>query len=279
MSRPIHVYDIKDLDGDNARVSGVVATKDGVLAVVNENHSTVHLFDSHRQHAHKFSISEYDGRNELYVVSQMGVDHKGNLACITFNGDMFRYNLNGKRIPSFVQEESSWQQILGGAPVGFTVRGTGMVALSYAHPNKICCVELDDPLTSLCTIYDDNDCDGLKHDDPFGAICFGPDGHLYVASESCILAFDKNGTICREIQMEGRLKYPESIFVSGEGHIFVADYEDNKVRVVSHDGGIVHEFGGKGKEEGCFDKPIGITVGYDGYLYVADSGNGRVQVF
>lgn len=41
----------------------------------------------------------------------------------------------------------------------------------------------------------------------------------------------------------------------------------------------IRSFGAKGKETGRLDQPRGVAVDANGYLYVADTGNHRVQVF
>ena len=44
-------------------------------------------------------------------------------------------------------------------------------------------------------------------------------------------------------------------------------------------GNFVTSFGVSGKSEGQFKNPYGITVDVDGFVYVCDYGNSRIQVF
>jgi DNA-binding beta-propeller fold protein YncE len=65
------------------------------------------------------------------------------------------------------------------------------------------------------------------------------------------------------------------------GHVFISDGYCNG-RVVEYDeqGRKVGQFGGgRGTEPGQFNNAHGIAVGPDGYIYVADRENGRVQWF
>ena len=283
LSRPVHVYDIKELDGDDARVAGVSVNRNGLVAIVNEKHKKVHLFDSNRRHLHEFSIEQEGNDNDLYITSQAWLDHKGNLMYITFDDDqIFRYNLNGKRLPPFSEMKDRHPfggLSLGPTLMGFTVSSNGTIAVSSASPKFISYYYLDESPSSLCILID-----GKKEPNSInepGALCFGPDGFLYVACVPDIYALDKNGAICREIKTQdgqGQRK-TEGLFITGNGYIFAVDYGKHEISVISPEGDLVHTFGSHGKEEGCFDQPVGISMDFEGYLYVADSANGRVQVF
>ena len=45
------------------------------------------------------------------------------------------------------------------------------------------------------------------------------------------------------------------------------------------DGTFLRAFGGFGTEPGKLIEPVGITIGADGNVYVADTGNARISVF
>ena len=42
---------------------------------------------------------------------------------------------------------------------------------------------------------------------------------------------------------------------------------------------LLHHLVSRGNKEGEFDSPFGICVDCDGFVYVCDYGNNRVQVF
>ncbi|RMD79393.1 MAG: hypothetical protein D6809_03730 [Gammaproteobacteria bacterium] len=73
------------------------------------------------------------------------------------------------------------------------------------------------------------------------------------------------------------LVFPRAVAV-GEGRIFVADWYDNSIKIFSRDGRPLATYGGTGVAPGRFK---GLTdVWYEaGFLYAADSLNGRIQVF
>ncbi|MGH1347670.1 MAG: NHL repeat-containing protein [Nannocystales bacterium] len=63
------------------------------------------------------------------------------------------------------------------------------------------------------------------------------------------------------------------------GNIYVGDLESNVVQKFSDTGEFILEFGGPGSEAGQFSGVWGMSTDSAGHVYVADSGNGRVQVF
>ena len=72
---------------------------------------------------------------------------------------------------------------------------------------------------------------------------------------------------------------PEGIFVTPDGHIYVADTGNKRVVKYDAQGAVLGVVGGAGPEAGRFQEPVGLAVGPDGNLYVADTWNQRVQVF
>jgi DNA-binding beta-propeller fold protein YncE len=64
-----------------------------------------------------------------------------------------------------------------------------------------------------------------------------------------------------------------------EGHVYVSSFHSSTVRVFRHDGRPLTAFGGPGHSAGEFACPGGLWIDSSDRLYVADSGNGRVQLF
>lgn len=64
-----------------------------------------------------------------------------------------------------------------------------------------------------------------------------------------------------------------------EGRYWVCDYDDSVVKIFSADGVALEEFGGYGTGPGEFNGAIGLALGPDGSVYVADESNYRVQRF
>jgi DNA-binding beta-propeller fold protein YncE len=63
------------------------------------------------------------------------------------------------------------------------------------------------------------------------------------------------------------------------GKIYVSSTRDSHIRIYGRDGSLLGSFGRTGMEIGEFNSPAGLWIDGTNRLYVADTNNGRVQVF
>lgn len=102
------------------------------------------------------------------------------------------------------------------------------------------------------------------------------DGSVKVVS----VGRDKTATFilaAKAAKGEALLRRPEAA-VGTADTIYVVDSELNHVAMYTADGKYQASFGRKGSDEGELRAPHGIAF-HDGILYVADSGNGRIELF
>ena len=64
-----------------------------------------------------------------------------------------------------------------------------------------------------------------------------------------------------------------------EGNVYVSSFNGSLIRIYSYDGRFLSCFGQPGQGAGEFAFPGGLWIDSSDRLYVADSGNGRVQLF
>jgi DNA-binding beta-propeller fold protein YncE len=67
--------------------------------------------------------------------------------------------------------------------------------------------------------------------------------------------------------------------VDRTGNIYVSYARDSQIRIYSPDGSLLRSFGRTGAGIGEFNSPAGLWIDGTNRLYVADTNNGRVQVF
>ena len=111
---------------------------------------------------------------------------------------------------------------------------------------------------------------------------------VYVADagRKIVRVFDTSGTQLRVIGSTGAcvMAALRDVDADRSGTIYVANYTANTVLKLSATGACLAVWGTKGTEAGQFKNPYGVRVARDPVLreqlvYVADSNNGRIQVF
>ena len=118
----------------------------------------------------------------------------------------------------------------------------------------------------------------------FNSISSDEHNNLYASSakKSCIKIFENRGDLLHSFGCDEdgimKLKCPRGVCVSGQ-YVYVSNYDDHNISVFTTQGQYVTSFGQEGKREGEFCRPWGVCVDRDGFVYVCEYGNNRVQVF
>ena len=112
----------------------------------------------------------------------------------------------------------------------------------------------------------------------------GETGNLYVGDfiRGCVHVFSNNGGEFLHSFGQGgdgvKLRSPFGVCVVGQ-YVYVASCGGHCVSVFTTEGEYVTLFGKRGSGEGDFTYPWGVCVDKDGYVYVCDANNSRVQIF
>ena len=123
------------------------------------------------------------------------------------------------------------------------------------------------------------------------AVAFGADGHVYCTDDGShtVRKFTTEGQLVLVLgipdrpadRLSGRPFHRcTHTALSPRGDIFVSDgYGNARVHKFSPDGDLITSWGDFGSGPGQFNLPHNITTDPDGWVYVADRENHRVQVF
>ncbi|MFH2120776.1 MAG: 6-bladed beta-propeller [Pseudomonadota bacterium] len=124
-------------------------------------------------------------------------------------------------------------------------------------------------------------------------IAVGRNGYIYVVDSwnHRIQKFTLEGQLVnqwgRDGTGDGDFHYPYGIAVDGSGFVYVTDSLNYRVQKFTANGQFVTKWGSKGGVDGMFGEgqslnmygPSGIAVDGSGFVYVADTGNHRIQKF
>ncbi len=136
-----------------------------------------------------------------------------------------------------------------------------------------------------------------SNDTPYGqaqftspeGIALATDGTIYVAEtlSGRIRKISPDGVVTTVFGAEGaddEIKLPHRLSIGPEGGLFLTDAGNNRIVRITEEGDVL-AVAGNGEpgdadgpvNEAQFRFPIGIAVGRDGTIYVADSGNHKVR--
>lgn len=111
-------------------------------------------------------------------------------------------------------------------------------------------------------------------------------GLLYVTDHVAgkVLSYTYDGTFKAAVLERGQdglgLFAPTAITIDpANGHLYVTDVAEHRIVVSNREGEILFTFGGPGEAIGSLSYPGGIALDKHKNIYVADSNNGRIQVF
>ena len=111
---------------------------------------------------------------------------------------------------------------------------------------------------------------------------FDTAGNMYVAEYGNVRVqvLDTSGQFMRAFGREGdgKLKLPSGLHIVDK-YVYVSDHSGDCIVVYETSGQFVTSFGRYGKNEGEFDGPYCIISCTDGFIYVCDFCNNRVEIF
>jgi len=96
-----------------------------------------------------------------------------------------------------------------------------------------------------------------------------------------VYAFDGEGTVLMALGQQNEMQNPTGVAVDDARHrLYVVDSRQHSVLVYdSESGQFLAQFGQRGTDKGQFNFPTNVAVDRQGFIYVTDTLNYRVQIF
>lgn len=121
-------------------------------------------------------------------------------------------------------------------------------------------------------------------------VALGPDGTAYVTDSlnHRVQIFGPDGRLTGSFGQAGDgtgdFAKAKGVALDARGHVYVVDSLYDVVQVFDQSGRFLLAFGGSGRTaggrpDGLLWLPTGIVIGHEDRIYVADSGNSRIQVY
>ncbi len=208
------------------------------------------------------------------------------------------YVLSGSTA-TLTEFDTNWNSIrslsgIGVTPSGFGVDAAGNVYVAVTNNNQVWKFNPTDVSFQADTNFGVGGCIGLTNgvsgtnNSEFNApfdVAVSPDGGTISVSDSTnnrIQQFSAaNGTFIASFGTQGsafgQFNAPKGLTYDSSGILYITDSGNNRI-VLAHNTVIMGVTGTGGADLGQFTGPLNISVGKRG-VYVADTGNNRVQKF
>ena len=248
--------------------TAIAVNSKGLLAVTDVN-SCVHLLTNNGTLVRSIGKGVLGGL--LFGVS---FDLKGNVWVTEWgNKKVVKLSQDGRFLQTI--HHASSESDCFNRPKGVSVSAEGLIYISDSGNHRITVHDEDGKF--LFTFASKGSGPGC-FDGPCD-IAFGSDGLVYVVdgSNKRVCVWSKEGNFRQHFLCKYK---PDCIAATNDNHLLINSFSSHTVMVYTLEGELIHQFGAQGSDPGRFNRPWGICVHNDsGLVYVADTGNRRIQVF
>ena len=274
-------YPPTQLDKPTTMINGVLPNRvalspDGLLYVSESQHSRISIFS--RDGSKVRSIGMIGSPPFGYTrTTGTAVHSNGDVYVSTFASKVYRLNKKGEVIGCVGKEgtgngEFKWAD-------GIKIFNDQLYVCDYGN-SRINVFDLD--LGFVRTFGKATEGPG-KLTNP-ADLALDSRGNVYVADYSShkVVVFSADGSYLSEFgghgEENGRLKSPVGICTTPH-YVYVSEQGNNRISIFHTSGQFVGTLCKAGSGEGELNYPCGIAVDQDGFLFICDSKNNRIQIF
>ena len=256
------------------RLYGIAFNNCGEMIVTEWYSHQVAVFDDRGQSVRKFFGSRGEKAEQMKYPQGIAVDDMDNIY-VSSKHKLQKFTSSGELIKCIGREGSKEGEF--NDPRGVTIH-SNQVYVCDADNHRIQVFDLE--LNFIRSIGSHGSGRG-EFNRPLD-VTFDIAGNMYVvefdnsrvqvmdSSEQFVGMFDQEG--------EGELSHPTALHIADK-YVYVSDWSSHRIAVYKTSGQYVTSFGRHGEGEGELNSPFCITSCINGFIYVCDSNNKRVQVF
>lgn len=249
----------------------VAVDKQGDFYVVDSRNNRIQKFTSNGKFLIQWGRLGKD-EGEFNSPTGIAVDGEGMVyVADTWNHRIQKFTAQGEFLLSWGDEKSFW------GPRGIAIDGDGNVYVTDTGYKR---VKKYNSQGKLILEWGKSGSGPGEFVEPVG-IAIDKNNQVYVADTGNrrIQVFNSQGTYLYQWPVSGWEEFYSEPYleIDERGRIFLTDSYHHRVLIYSQEGNLLGILGQQGAKLGEFNLPRGIGLDPQGYLYLADTGNHRIQ--
>ena len=258
------------------RPYGAAFNSHGEMYVTEYSNGQVAVFDRSGKRICTIG-SEGHGPGQFLSPRYIAIDMNDNIY-VTSNHKLQKFNRNGEFVKSVGSGSAGSKPGEFNYPQGVKVYQNQAYVCDMEN-NRIQVFDLE---LSFITSFGSKGSGQGQYDWPTD-LAFDSQGNIYVSENNSnrVQVLDPNGRYLRQFGDKSwpeKLDRPEGIHIAHD-YVYVSDSNNYRIAVFQLSGAFLTSFGKRGTARGEFKYPKGIMFDCDGFLYVCDWLNHRIQVF